>query len=97
MAGRLKDAIDAGIPVTNYGMAIAWTKGIFQRAIEPFEMERSNEVSIERCNEVKSRSKEELKAAGLGTLGIGDLVDMKMITTIALRIGAGEHGLPDSL
>ncbi len=33
---RLKEAIVAGIPVTNYGMAIAWTKGIYQRAIEPF-------------------------------------------------------------
>jgi len=33
---RLKEAIEAGIPVTNYGMAIAWTKGIYARAIEPF-------------------------------------------------------------
>jgi [FeFe] hydrogenase H-cluster maturation GTPase HydF len=33
---RLKEAIDMGIPVTNYGMAIAWTKGIFERAVEPF-------------------------------------------------------------
>ena len=33
---RLKPAIEAGIPVTNYGMAIAWVQGIYQRAIEPF-------------------------------------------------------------
>ncbi len=33
---RLKPAIDAGIPVTNYGMAIAWVQGIYKRAIEPF-------------------------------------------------------------
>ena len=33
---RLKEAIQAGIPVTNYGMTIAWTKGIFQRATAPF-------------------------------------------------------------
>ena len=33
---RLKPALDAGIPVTNYGMAIAWVHGIYQRAIEPF-------------------------------------------------------------
>lgn len=33
---RLKPAIDAGIPVTNYGMAIAWMHGIYQRAIKPF-------------------------------------------------------------
>lgn len=34
---RLKPAIDAGIPVTNYGMAIAWMKGMFERAIEPLK------------------------------------------------------------
>lgn len=33
---RLKPAVDAGIPVTNYGMAIAWVHGIYQRAIQPF-------------------------------------------------------------
>jgi len=33
---RLKPAIDAGVPVTNYGMAIAWVQGIYKRAIEPF-------------------------------------------------------------
>ncbi len=33
---RLKPAIDAGIPVTNYGMAIAYVQGIFNRAIAPF-------------------------------------------------------------
>ena len=33
---RLHQAIKAGIPVTNYGMAIAWTLGIYERAVEPF-------------------------------------------------------------
>jgi [FeFe] hydrogenase H-cluster maturation GTPase HydF len=33
---RLKEAIEAGIPITNYGMAIAYCKGIYSRAIEPF-------------------------------------------------------------
>ena len=33
---RLKPAIDAGIPVTNYGMAIAFVHGIYNRAIAPF-------------------------------------------------------------
>ncbi len=33
---RLQDAIDAGIPVTNYGMAIAYVHGIYDRAIQPF-------------------------------------------------------------
>jgi [FeFe] hydrogenase H-cluster maturation GTPase HydF len=33
---RLLPAIKAGIPVTNYGMAIAYVQGIYNRAIEPF-------------------------------------------------------------
>lgn len=33
---RLKPAIDAGIPVTNYGMAIAYMHGIYQRAVASF-------------------------------------------------------------
>jgi [FeFe] hydrogenase H-cluster maturation GTPase HydF len=33
---RLKPAVDAGIPVTNYGMSIAWIHGIYQRAVSPF-------------------------------------------------------------
>ncbi len=34
--GRLQEAIDAGVPVTNYGMAIAWLHGIYDRAVSPF-------------------------------------------------------------
>jgi [FeFe] hydrogenase H-cluster maturation GTPase HydF len=33
---RLQTAIRAGVPVTNYGMAIAYVQGIYTRAIEPF-------------------------------------------------------------
>ncbi len=33
---RLKPAIEAGVPVTNYGMTIAYINGIFQRAVKPF-------------------------------------------------------------
>ncbi len=36
ITGRLKEAIDAGVPVTNYGMAIAWLHGIYPRAVAPF-------------------------------------------------------------
>ena len=36
IVNRLKPAIDAGIPVTNYGMAIAYVHGIYNRAIAPF-------------------------------------------------------------
>jgi [FeFe] hydrogenase H-cluster maturation GTPase HydF len=36
LINRLKPAIDAGIPVTNYGMAIAFMHGIYNRAVAPF-------------------------------------------------------------
>ena len=36
LVSRLKPAIDAGVPVTNYGMAIAFSHGIFERAVDPF-------------------------------------------------------------
>lgn len=36
LINRLRPAIEAGIPVTNYGMAIAYVQGIYQRAIAPF-------------------------------------------------------------
>jgi [FeFe] hydrogenase H-cluster maturation GTPase HydF len=33
---RIQPAIRAGVPVTNYGMAIAYVQGIYERAIAPF-------------------------------------------------------------
>lgn len=36
LINRLKPAVAAGIPVTNYGMAIAWMQGIYNRAVAPF-------------------------------------------------------------
>jgi len=39
---RLQPAIRAGIPVTNYGMAIAYVQGIYNRAIAPFINGKSN-------------------------------------------------------
>jgi len=34
--GRLSDALKAGVPVSNYGMTIAYLNGIFDRAVSPF-------------------------------------------------------------
>jgi [FeFe] hydrogenase H-cluster maturation GTPase HydF len=44
LINRLKPAVDAGIPVTNYGMAIAWVHGIYNRAIGPFVKAGGQEV-----------------------------------------------------
>ncbi len=35
---RLLPAIEAGVPVSNYGLAIAYVQGIYNRAIEPFKL-----------------------------------------------------------
>ncbi len=38
---RLKPAIDAKIPITNYGMTIAFVQGVYERAIKPFVKNQS--------------------------------------------------------
>ncbi len=42
LLNRLKPAKEAGVPVTNYGMAIAYVQGIYNRAIAPFTGEKIN-------------------------------------------------------
>ena len=42
---RLQAAIKAGIPVTNYGMVIAYVKGIYKRAIAPFVKDFGNKLT----------------------------------------------------
>ena len=37
LQARLKPALDAGIPVSNYGLALAWCNGIFERATRFFK------------------------------------------------------------
>lgn len=36
LLNRLKPAVERGIPVSNYGMVIAYLNGIFDRAVKPF-------------------------------------------------------------
>jgi hypothetical protein len=36
LLNRLKPFVEAGIPVTNYGMTLAFVNGIFERATSPF-------------------------------------------------------------
>ena len=37
LLARIREVRKAGVPVTNYGMAIAYTQGVYERAIEPFK------------------------------------------------------------
>ncbi|MFO8002114.1 MAG: [FeFe] hydrogenase H-cluster maturation GTPase HydF [Marinilabilia sp.] len=43
---RLQPAVKAGIPVTNYGMAIAWVHGIYKRAMAPFTVKQTTDDVI---------------------------------------------------
>jgi [FeFe] hydrogenase H-cluster maturation GTPase HydF len=43
LMSRLKPYIKSGIPVTNYGMAIAWVNGIFERATQAFKHLKNND------------------------------------------------------
>ena len=43
LQNRLKNVIEAGVPVVNYGMAIAWLTGIYNRALQPFSPTIKNE------------------------------------------------------
>lgn len=36
MTSRVKRAADAGVPITNYGTAIAYMTGILKRSLAPF-------------------------------------------------------------
>ncbi len=40
---RLRAAVKAGVPVTNYGMAIAYVQGVYHRAVAPFMKGRGSE------------------------------------------------------
>jgi len=42
---RLRQAVEADVPITNYGMAIAYVQGIYQRAISPFVSASDNKHS----------------------------------------------------
>jgi len=48
---RLEEAETAGIPVINYGMAIAWLHGILDRALKPFpealELWQQDQIDVE--------------------------------------------------
>ena len=44
LVNRIRPAIEAGIPVTNYGMAIAYVQGIYQRAVAPFTKQEDSNV-----------------------------------------------------
>ena len=43
LQNRLQAVIEAGVPVVNYGMAIAWLTGIYKRALQPLLLTKKHE------------------------------------------------------
>jgi hypothetical protein len=41
MLGRIRDANDKSIPMTNYGVAISYVHGVLRKALSPFPYEQS--------------------------------------------------------
>ena len=58
MLSRILRCQQAGVPVTNYGLTIAYSLGIFDRALEPFNL-----------GEFDNRSSQRLPAMGSATAG----------------------------
>ncbi|MBK8164534.1 MAG: [FeFe] hydrogenase H-cluster maturation GTPase HydF [bacterium] len=50
MLSRILHAREAGVPITNFGMAIAWSLGVFARALAPFPELAGVELGIARRN-----------------------------------------------
>ncbi len=46
LINRIQPAIKAGVPVTNYGMAIAFVQGVYDRAIRPFTTDENPAGSV---------------------------------------------------
>ena len=42
---RIRETIKSGVPVSNYGMAIAYTRGIFERTTRPFLLSKEPNIS----------------------------------------------------
>ena len=50
MLNRLRKAQEAGVPVTNYGIAISFLQGVLRRSLAPFPMALSAfEKEPSRC------------------------------------------------
>jgi hypothetical protein len=48
MLSRIFECQQAGVPITNYGLTIAYSLGIFERALEPFPAARSRYQALRR-------------------------------------------------
>jgi [FeFe] hydrogenase H-cluster maturation GTPase HydF len=65
MLGRILRCKQAGVPITNYGLVIAYSLGIFERALQPFP------AALEALRQARARE-HEMHAAAPVTAGLPD-------------------------
>lgn len=70
MMSRIAECHRQGVPITNYGLVIAYSLGILERALEPFP-EALAAYKEARC--------EQLEAAGVSNLSDLDAIEMSLV------------------
>jgi [FeFe] hydrogenase H-cluster maturation GTPase HydF len=70
MMSRIAECQRQGVPITNYGLVIAYSLGILERALEPFP---------EALAAYKEARQEQLEAVGVSSLSDLDVIDMSLV------------------
>jgi hypothetical protein len=72
---RIAECHRQGVPITNYGLVIAYSLGILERALDPFP-EALAAYKEARLDQVKAV---QLEAAGLSSLADLDAIEMSLV------------------
>ena len=70
MMSRIAECLRQGVPITNYGLVIAYSLGILERALEPFP---------EALAAYKEARQEQLEAVGVSSLSDLDAIEMILV------------------
>jgi [FeFe] hydrogenase H-cluster maturation GTPase HydF len=70
MVSRIAECHRQGVPITNYGLVIAYSLGILERALEPFP------EALAAYNEARL---EQLEAVGISSLSDLDAIEMSLV------------------
>jgi [FeFe] hydrogenase H-cluster maturation GTPase HydF len=70
MLSRIAECQRQGVPITNYGLVIAYSLGILERALEPFP---------EALAAYKEARQEQLEAVGISRLSDLDTIEMSLV------------------
>jgi [FeFe] hydrogenase H-cluster maturation GTPase HydF len=70
MMSRIRECHRQGVPITNYGLVIAYALGILERALEPFP---------EALAAYREARQEQLEAVGVNSLSDLDAIEMSLV------------------